>query len=192
MALQESEFWRWKEYNWSDPSIDWQSADIIAAGIDVGSVSSQGVLVADGKLLAYSSLRTGSNSPDSAQKAIDWAIKGLDGFTEDKIQLRASALTFYTMLSIVPVLAMIFGISQGFGMEDFLKDTINQRFEEQKELIDLLMGFVDNYLSRFNGAFITAIGLIILFWSVMKVLGNIESSFNNIWQVKKIKNIPTS
>ncbi|MFX1254636.1 MAG: benzoyl-CoA reductase, bzd-type, subunit Q [Promethearchaeota archaeon] len=86
MALQESEFWRWKEYNWSDPSIDWQSADIIAAGIDVGSVSSQGVLVADGKLLAYSSLRTGSNSPDSAQKAMDWAIKGLDGFTKDKIQ----------------------------------------------------------------------------------------------------------
>ncbi|MFX0064325.1 MAG: benzoyl-CoA reductase, bzd-type, subunit Q [Candidatus Hermodarchaeota archaeon] len=86
MALQESEFWRWKEYNWSDPTIDWQSADIIAAGIDVGSVSSQAVLVADGKLLAYSSLRTGSNSPDSAQKAIDWALRGLDDFTKDKIQ----------------------------------------------------------------------------------------------------------
>ncbi len=86
MVLQESEFWRWKEYNWSDPAIDWQSADIIAAGIDVGSVSSQAVLVADGKLLAYSSLRTGSNSPDSAQKALDWALKGLEGFNKDKIQ----------------------------------------------------------------------------------------------------------
>jgi bzd-type benzoyl-CoA reductase Q subunit len=86
MVLQESEFWRWKEYNWSDPAIDWQSTDIIAAGIDVGSVSSQAVLVADGKLLAYSSLRTGSNSPDSAQKALDWALKGLEGFNKDKIQ----------------------------------------------------------------------------------------------------------
>jgi bzd-type benzoyl-CoA reductase Q subunit len=82
----ESEFWRWKEYNWSDPSISWQDADIIAAGIDVGSVSSQAVIVADGKLLAYSNLRTGSNSPDSAQNAIDWALKGIDGLTQQKIQ----------------------------------------------------------------------------------------------------------
>lgn len=82
----ESEFWRWKEYNWSDPNISWQEADIIAAGIDVGSVSSQGVIVADGKLLAYSSLRTGSNSPDSAQNAIDWALKGIDGLAQENIQ----------------------------------------------------------------------------------------------------------
>ncbi|MHA2298391.1 MAG: benzoyl-CoA reductase, bzd-type, subunit Q [Candidatus Hodarchaeales archaeon] len=86
MAVQESEFWRWKEYNWSDNNIDWENADIIGAGIDVGSVSSQAVLVADGKLLAYSSLRTGSNSPDSAQNALNWALKGLEGFPRAKIQ----------------------------------------------------------------------------------------------------------
>ncbi|MHA2097804.1 MAG: benzoyl-CoA reductase, bzd-type, subunit Q [Candidatus Kariarchaeaceae archaeon] len=82
----ESEYWRWKEYNWSDPDISWQEADIIAAGIDVGSVSSQAVIVADGKLLAYSNLRTGSNSPDSAQNAIDWALKGIEGLTQKNIQ----------------------------------------------------------------------------------------------------------
>ncbi|MHA2251676.1 MAG: benzoyl-CoA reductase, bzd-type, subunit Q [Candidatus Kariarchaeaceae archaeon] len=82
----ESEYWRWKEYNWSDPKINWQEADIIAAGIDVGSVSSQAVIVADGKLLGYSNLRTGSNSPDSAQNAINWALKSIDGLTQDKIQ----------------------------------------------------------------------------------------------------------
>ncbi|MBN2480836.1 MAG: YihY family inner membrane protein [Bacteroidales bacterium] len=109
----------------------------------------------------------------------------LRGFTEDKIQLRASALSFYTMLSIVPILAMVFGISQGFGFKEFLINSINQRFDKQQELIDVLLGFVENYLGRFSGGFITAIGLIILFWSVMKVLGNIESSFNNIWQIKK-------
>ena len=109
----------------------------------------------------------------------------IKGFTEDMIQLRASALSFFTMLSIVPVLAMIFGISQGFGLEDFLKDYITQRFQEQEELVNMLLGFVDSYLSRFSGGFITVVGLVILFWSVMKVLGNIESSFNNIWQIKK-------
>lgn len=111
------------------------------------------------------------------------------GFAEDKIQLRASALSFYTMLSIVPVLAMVFGISQGFGFEEFLTTTIKTQFEGHKELIDILLRFAENYLSRFNGGFITAVGLIILFWTVMKVLGNIENSFNNIWQVKKSRMI---
>ncbi|MBN1159411.1 MAG: YihY/virulence factor BrkB family protein, partial [Bacteroidales bacterium] len=94
-------------------------------------------------------------------------------------------LSFYTMLSIVPVLAMVFGISQGFGFKEFLVNSIHEHFQEQQELVTLLLGFVENYLDRFSGGFITAIGLIILFWSVMKVLGNIESSFNNIWQIKK-------
>jgi bzd-type benzoyl-CoA reductase Q subunit len=86
MAVQESEFWRWKEYSWYDPDLDWQNADILAAGVDVGSVSSQGVIVADGKLFAYSNLRTGSNSPDSAHKAIDWAIRDVEGLTNDNLQ----------------------------------------------------------------------------------------------------------
>ncbi len=72
------EYWRWKEYNWRDASIDWKQAQIISCGIDVGSVSSQAVVFTDGKLFAYSSLRTGSNSPTSAQKALDWALQGTD------------------------------------------------------------------------------------------------------------------
>ena len=107
------------------------------------------------------------------------------GFNKDKIQLRASALSFYTLLSIVPVLAMVFGISQGFGLGEYLKNILTERFQEHDDMLKVLLGFVDRYLNRINGGFITGIGLVILFWSVMKVLGNIESSFNNIWQIKK-------
>lgn len=107
------------------------------------------------------------------------------GFNQDKIQLRASALSFYTLLSIVPILAMVFGISQGFGLEEYLKTLLTERFTGHDDMLNVLLGFVDRYLNRINGGFITGIGLIILFWSVMKVLGNIESSFNNIWQIKK-------
>jgi membrane protein len=107
------------------------------------------------------------------------------GFNEDKIQLRASALSFYTLLSIVPILALIFGISKGFGLKDYLNDVLKERFQEHQDMLNVLLGFVDKYLGRINEGFITGIGLIILFWSVMKVLGNIESSFNNIWRIKK-------
>ncbi len=69
------EFWRWTESRWTAPDVDWKSADIISAGVDVGSVSSQAVVMADGKLYAYSNMRTGSNSPDSANRAMNWALE---------------------------------------------------------------------------------------------------------------------
>jgi bzd-type benzoyl-CoA reductase Q subunit len=69
------EFWRWTEARWTAPDVEWKNADIISAGVDVGSVSSQAVVMADGKLYAYSNMRTGSSSPDSANKAMDWALK---------------------------------------------------------------------------------------------------------------------
>jgi bzd-type benzoyl-CoA reductase Q subunit len=69
------EYWRWTESNWRDPDIDWKAGDIISAGVDVGSVSSQAVIMVDGKLFAYSNMRTGSDSPKSAQNAMNWALE---------------------------------------------------------------------------------------------------------------------
>ena len=76
MAEKKKEFWRWKEYNWHDETKDWKSAETITGGVDVGSVSSQAVIMLDGELYAYSNMRTGSDSPDSARKAMDWALEG--------------------------------------------------------------------------------------------------------------------
>ncbi len=116
-------------------------------------------------------------------------IIAVRGYNEDKIQLRASALSFYTMISIVPILALVFGIAQGFGLEEYLKTILIEKFQEHQDMLKMLLGFVEKYLGRINEGYITGIGLLILFWSVMKVLGNIESSFNNIWRIKKSRMI---
>jgi len=71
----EKEYWRWPESKWTSPDIDWKTGDIISAGVDVGSVSSQAVVLVDGKLFCYSNYRTGSDSPESAQKAMDKALE---------------------------------------------------------------------------------------------------------------------
>ena len=84
MADKKKEFWRWREYNWRDESKDWKSADVITAGVDVGSVSSQAVIMLDGELFAYSNMRTGSDSPDSARKAMSWAMEDT-GMTLDDV-----------------------------------------------------------------------------------------------------------
>jgi bzd-type benzoyl-CoA reductase Q subunit len=68
------EYWRWKEYRWHDEAKDWRGGKLITAGVDVGSVSSQAVIVVDNALYAFSNMRTGSDSPESARKAMDWAL----------------------------------------------------------------------------------------------------------------------
>ncbi len=77
------EYWRWPESRWTAPDRDWREAETISAGVDVGSVSSQGVILTDGELYAYSNMRTGSDSPDSAKNAVDWALEGTGMKLED-------------------------------------------------------------------------------------------------------------
>ena len=78
------EFWRWTESNWKNPDIDWRDAQIVTVGIDVGSVSSQSVIVTDGKIFAYGNMRTGSDSPNSARNALTFALEATD-MSEDRM-----------------------------------------------------------------------------------------------------------
>ena len=116
-------------------------------------------------------------------------LVAIRGFAEDKVQLRASALTFYSLLSIVPVLAMVFGIAKGFGFEENLKTVLQENLEGQQEILSEAMKFAERMLKNIKGGFIAGTGLVVLIWSVMKVLGNIENAFNNIWQIKKARGI---
>ena len=82
--IEKVEYWRWTESNWKNPDIaDWRGK-LITAGVDIGSTSTQAVILADGEPYAYSNMRTGSNSPDSAMDAINWAMKDT-GLTIDDI-----------------------------------------------------------------------------------------------------------
>ena len=112
-------------------------------------------------------------------------IYAFKGFFEDRAALRASSLTYFTMLSIVPILAMAFGIAKGFGFEDRMNEVIENSFKDQDQLITWIKTMVTDLLDNTNGGVVAGIGSVILFWSVIQVLNNIELSFNDIWQVKK-------
>ena len=75
---QKKEFWRWTESNWKNDDIDWKEARFITVGIDVGAVSSQAAVLADGQVYAYSNMRSGSDSPDSARRALKLALAAAD------------------------------------------------------------------------------------------------------------------
>jgi membrane protein len=107
------------------------------------------------------------------------------GYLEDRCLLRASSLTFYTLLSIVPVVAMFFGVAKGFGFERRLERELFERFPGQEEVLGQVINFANSLLEETQGGLIAGIGMLVLFWSVLKVLGHIEMALNDIWEIKK-------
>jgi membrane protein len=106
------------------------------------------------------------------------------GFSNDKVQMRASALTFYSLLSIIPVAAIAFAIAKGFGLDQNLKQLITDEFQSQQEVLNWLLQNASNAIEETRGGYIAGVGMIVLFWSVMSLLNHIESSFNHIWQIR--------
>ncbi|MDR0988852.1 MAG: YihY/virulence factor BrkB family protein [Prevotellaceae bacterium] len=111
----------------------------------------------------------------------------LKRFTKDRLVSKASALTYSTLLALVPILAILFAIARGFGFSALMENEIRHGLGGgQEQTLGLLLRFVDSYLSqtRSSGLFV-GIGLVMLFWTVLNLISNIETTFNKIWQVKK-------
>jgi membrane protein len=112
-------------------------------------------------------------------------ILALRGYDEDRCVLRASSLTFYTLLSIVPIAAMFFGVAKGFGFEQRLQKELFAKFPGQEEVLNQVIAFSNSLLEQTQGGIIAGIGMLVLFWSVLKVLGHIEMALNDIWEIKE-------
>ncbi len=116
-------------------------------------------------------------------KPIRIVLLTIRGYVKDNCALQASALTFYTLLSIVPVVAMAFGIAKGFGLEQRLESQLYLRFAGQEEVLARVIGFANSLLENTKGGLIAGIGVVLLFWSAIKVLNHIENTLNHIWKV---------
>jgi len=106
------------------------------------------------------------------------------GFTKDRCTLSASALTFYSILSIVPVVAMAFGIAKGFGFQKLLEKELLGKFQGQEEVMNRVVAFAHSLLENTKGHLIASFGILFLLWTVIKLLSQIEHSLNDIWEVK--------
>jgi membrane protein len=109
----------------------------------------------------------------------------LRGLNEDKIQLRASSLTFNSLLSVVPLVAVVFGIAKGFGFDKALERYLIEDLQMHDVVITRIIEFSRTLLETTKGGVIAGIGVILLFWTIIRVLANIESSFNDIWGIRR-------
>jgi membrane protein len=131
---------------------------------------------------------------DETSKRQYWLIRALRifflavrRFVTDNGTQKATALTFYSFLSVVPVVAMAFGIAKGFGFREALEVEIQQQLVGHEEVIQWIEEFALRYLDNTKGGMIAGIGFGILLYAVMQVLISIEAAFNDIWNVKKAR-----
>lgn len=109
----------------------------------------------------------------------------LKGFQLDNCLTAATALTYYTLFSIVPVLALVFAIAKGFGYEKDLQEQILQSNRQYEDILSNAFKYANTMLANTRGGIIAGIGILLLLWSVMKLLISIEASFNTIWEVQR-------
>ena len=100
----------------------------------------------------------------------------------------ATVLTYYSLLNIVPLFAVMFAMAKGFGLKKFVVKQIAEMAQKanwQASVTDQLINFAESVLTQARGGIIAGVGVVLLLWTVISILGKIEDSFNIIWEVKK-------
>jgi len=110
-------------------------------------------------------------------------------FLDADIQSQACALTYRTLLAIVPALALLFAIGRGFGIQTVFQDELYRMFPAQKEAIEQALLFADSYLSKTGEGLFLGIGIAFLLWTLISLVGNVENTFNKIWDIKSGRSI---
>ncbi len=116
-------------------------------------------------------------------------ILAIERFTTKRIIDSAAALTYSTLLAIVPILAVVFAIARGFGYNKYIEQWFRDVLSSQPQAADTIVGFVNSYLIHTQSGIILGIGLLVMLWTVTILIRNIELAFNKIWQVKKPRSL---
>lgn len=114
------------------------------------------------------------------------------GFLRHHCQKTAAVLTYYSMLNIVPIVAVAFAISKGFGLEKLIEKQILQMADKanlQADLTNQILTFSHRLLDQAKGGVIAGVGVVLLLWTVISILGKIEESLNEIWEVKRSRTL---
>jgi len=113
-------------------------------------------------------------------------------FTEKRVTAQAAALTYSTLLSMVPILAVVFAIARGFGYNKYIELWFRKIMSTQPQIADLIVDFVNRYLAHTQSGIFLGIGLLFMLFTVLMLVNNIEDTFNEIWQVSNARPIMRS
>ena len=109
----------------------------------------------------------------------------IKGYSNDRIGLQAIALSFFSALAVVPIVALIFAVTNGFGLSDKFEMLLYTYFEGNQDIIAYLVQFANNIISTSQNGLFGGISFLFFLWSVIWLMLNIEEAFNEIWKLQK-------
>jgi len=118
-------------------------------------------------------------------KAIKTVNLSVRSFLNADMQMRAGALTFQTLLAIVPALALVFAIGRGFGFQNMLQTQLLKQFPAQQQALSQAFGFVDSYLAQSSEGVFVGVGILFLLWTLISLTSSVENAFNLVWGIKQ-------
>ncbi len=122
---------------------------------------------------------------DFLLKTVAVVVVSVDRFIKDASTISASALTFYSTLSFIPVVALILAIARGFGADESLQNWLKEQSYTNPEVMQWIMDIAAKALDNTKGGLIAGFGVVLLIWSVIRMLSSTELAMNRIWGVKK-------
>lgn len=121
---------------------------------------------------------TRSNWRVNLMKTLNLSVRS---FLNADLQNKAAALTYQTLLAIVPALALAFAICRGFGFANILESSLFHSFPAQQEALRAAFTFVDSYLAQSSEGIFVGIGVVFLLWTLISLISNVEEAFDKIW-----------
>ncbi|MBQ3582966.1 MAG: YihY/virulence factor BrkB family protein [Alistipes sp.] len=135
-------------------------------------------------------------SPISRIPGLGWTVRPLkliiytlEGLMAHGTMDMSAALTFYTLISLVPVLALVFAVVKSFGLAESLVENLYSLLPQMPEVVDYVVDFATKALARTRGGLMATVSLVTLFWAVIRMFESIEANFNKIWEVKSTRNL---
>ncbi len=125
-----------------------------------------------------------------------WTVKTLKiinlsvhSFLDRDLQMRSYALTYNTVLAVVPALAMLFAIARGFGFQNLMQSELFRYFPAQRQALETALEYVENYLAQASQGVFIGIGLVFLLWTLISLMSNVEDTFNHVWRISTTRSL---
>ena len=123
------------------------------------------------------------------EKQILLVITVYRNYNDSQTQLWTASLTYYSILAVIPVIALTLGITKGFGIDMFFEEKIYSTFSESKEGAAMIINVAKKLIDSTQGSVLTGVGVVILLWTILKLLLMLENAFNRVWKVKRDRSI---
>ena len=111
----------------------------------------------------------------------------IKNFTDKKIMDLATNLTYVSFLSIFPTVAVILGLSKGFGLDLLLVNKIKLTIPTTEKQLNYIISVAEKMIKALNSSILSGVGLIVIIYAVINLLSILENSINLLWNVKKTR-----